>query len=370
MGIILFEHNQKAYDAAYRLMEISGKAAVIHPTGTGKSFIGFKLAEEHPQAKICWLAPSEYIFKTQIENLRKVMGDDEAASLKNITFLTYSRLAANEEMIDTLALDYIVLDEFHRCGAAEWGKSVWKLLNAYPYAKVMGLSATNIRYLDGQRDMAEEIFGGHIASEMTLGEAIVKGILRAPTYVTSLYSYKEEYRRWKGRVASVKNKSLQAANEALLEKLRRALEQAEGLDGIFYKYMTEKSGKYIVFCASKEHMDEMQEKAGEWFRLVDKEPHLYTAYYNSPRTEKEFEAFREDRSSHLKLLYCIDMLNEGIHVDDIDGVILLRPTVSPILYLQQIGRSLSASKRKKPVIFDIVNNYRGLYSIDSLRQEM
>lgn len=368
MGIHLYQHNQTAYQESIRLMEEQGRAAVVRPTGTGKSFIGFKLAEEHPQAKVCWLAPSEYIFKTQLENLKKASGEE--SSFANIVFMTYSRLHAEEALIDTLLPDYIVLDEFHRCGAAEWGKSVKKLLDAYPEAKVLGLSATNIRYLDNQRDMAEELFEGYIASEMTLGEAILKGILQAPTYVTSLYSYQEEYKRWQRRTASMGNKALQTANEALLEKLRRALEQAEGLDHIFAKHMPDKSGKYLVFCADKNHLDEMQEKAGEWFHCVDEAPHIYTAYYNRPETTREFEAFREDESRHLKLLYCIDMLNEGIHVADVDGVILLRPTVSPILYLQQIGRSLSAGGKKKPVIFDIVNNYESLCCIDSLKQEM
>ena len=66
-----------------------------------------------------------------------------------------------------------------------------------------------------------------------------------------------------------------------------------------------------------------------------------------------------DKSDHLKLLFCIDMLNEGVHVEGIDGVILLRPTISPILYLQQIGRALSTGKGKnvRPVIFDVVNNF-------------
>lgn len=72
----------------------------------------------------------------------------------------------HEDSIDTLHPDYIILDEFHRCGAAEWGKSVRKLLEAYPKAKRLGLSATNIRYLDNQRNMAEELFEGNINNKI------------------------------------------------------------------------------------------------------------------------------------------------------------------------------------------------------------
>ena len=62
--------------------------------------------------------------------------------------------------------------------------------------------------------------------------------------------------------------------------------------------------------------------------------------------------------------------NEGIHVDDVDGVVLFRPTVSPIIYKQQIGRALSASKGKLSVIFDIANNVYNLYSVGVLEEEL
>ena len=187
MGLELFEHNQKAYDAALALMGQTGKAAVIHPTGTGKSFIGFKLADEHRNSRVCWLSPSEYIYKTQLENLKETAKDIE---LGNITFMTYAKLMMTDEnSMGCLQPDYIVLDEFHRCGAAEWGKGIKRLLAKYPAAPVLGLSATNIRYIDNRRDMADELFDGNAASVITLGEAIVRDILLPPVYITSIYSY-------------------------------------------------------------------------------------------------------------------------------------------------------------------------------------
>lgn len=394
----LFEHNRRAYENAIRLMDESGKAAVIHPTGTGKSFIAFKLAMEHPDRKILWLAPSEYIFRTQVENLQRALGisggsaasgcsrsagsedtcvpdGGDTGSVKmlpgNITFITYTKLMMNEDGIDSFCPDYIVLDEFHRCGAPEWGNSVRKLVSAYPDAKLLGLSATNIRYLDNRRDMADELFDGCIASEMSLGEAIAGKILPAPDYVISMYSYQEELKRLARRVESERDRGLRKQNEKLIEALRRTLENAEGLPQVFARHMKRNSGRYLVFCADREHMDEMMSHVGEWFHLIDSAPHVYAVYYDNPETSKEFAGFKADRSGHLKLLFCIDMLNEGVHVDDIDGVILLRPTVSPILYLQQIGRGLSAgsSNNNAPVIFDVVNNFDSLYSIDALQEE-
>lgn len=362
MSIHLFKHNEDAYRAVETMLEEKQMAAVIHPTGTGKSMIAFKLVEQHPHKHFLWLSPSEYIYKTQLENID--------TQLSNIEYMSYSRLMKHEDSIDTLHPDYIILDEFHRCGAAEWGKSVRKLLEAYPKAKRLGLSATNIRYLDNQRNMAEELFEGNIASEMTLGEAIVREILPEPKYVIAMYSYKKELEQLKKRIEGLSNPGLVSENEKLLEQLKRALEQADGLTEVFARQMTKTDGKYIVFCSGREHMDEMKEQATDWFSKVDKKPHIYTAYYNEASTSKAFAEFKKDTGSHLKLLYCIDMLNEGIHVDDVDGVILLRPTVSPIIYLQQIGRALSAGSKNQPVIFDLVNNFDSLYCIDCLKNEM
>lgn len=362
MSIHLYKHNEDAYRAVETMLEEKQMAAVIHPTGTGKSMIAFKLVEQHPHKHFLWLSPSEYIYKTQLENID--------TQFSNIEYMSYSRLMKHEDSIDTLHPDYIILDEFHRCGAAEWGKSVRKLLEAYPKAKRLGLSATNIRYLDNQRNMAEELFEGNIASEMTLGEAIVREILPEPKYVIAMYSYKKELEQLKKRIEGLSNPGLVSENEKLLEQLKRALEQADGLTEVFARQMTKPDGKYIVFCSGREHMDEMKSQAADWFSKVDKKPHIYTAYYNDASTSKAFAEFKKDTGSHLKLLYCIDMLNEGIHVDDVDGVILLRPTVSPIIYLQQIGRALSAGSKNQPVIFDLVNNFDSLYCIDCLKNEM
>ena len=68
MAVPLFPHNRTAYENVCTMLGKTGKAAVIHLTGTGKSFIGFQYAADHPGTKVIWLAPSEYIFRTQMEN--------------------------------------------------------------------------------------------------------------------------------------------------------------------------------------------------------------------------------------------------------------------------------------------------------------
>jgi len=176
--IDLFKHNKEAYEATVRMLSERGKAAVIHPTGTGKSFIGFKLCEDNPDKTICWLSPSRYIYQTQLENLKEV---SDGYTPDNIKFYTYAKLMLmGKDEITEIKPDYIILDEYHRVGAEQWGQGVDNVLEIYHDVPVLGLSATAIRYLDNQRNMTEELLDGNIASEMTLGESIVRDILAPP----------------------------------------------------------------------------------------------------------------------------------------------------------------------------------------------
>ena len=371
MALRLFEHNEKAYHAAVRMMEQYGKAAIVHPTGTGKSYIAFKLIEDNPEKVVLWLSPSEYIFKTQLESLKR---NDPDFPLANVHFYTYAKLmCCTQAQLDEIAAQkpaYIILDEFHRAGAECWGESTVALLKLCPDAKLLGLTATNIRYLDNNRDMAEELFDSRVASNMTLGEAVVRGILPAPKYVTTVYQYQKTLAKYQARVDNLRTPGIQDVNQKYLDELRRALEQADGLDKVFAHHITNKSGKYIVFCANKEHMDEMVSHVPEWFAGVNPDVVVYQAYSDDPGTDKAFADFKADESDRLKLLFCIDMLNEGVHVEGISGVILFRPTISPIIYKQQIGRALTAGDNSAPLILDVVNNFEGLCSIAGLQGEM
>ena len=371
VALRLFEHNEKAYHAAVRMMEQYGKAAIVHPTGTGKSYIAFKLIEDNPEKVVIWLSPSEYIFKTQLESLKR---NDPDFPLANVLFYTYAKLmCCTQAQLEKIAAQkpaYIILDEFHRAGAECWGESTVALLKLCPEAKLLGLTATNIRYLDNNRDMAEELFDGHTASDMTLGEAVVRGILPAPKYVTTVYQYQKTLAKYQARVDNLRAPGIQDVNQKYLDALRRALEQADGLDLVFQHHITQTSGKYIVFCANKEHMDEMVSHVPEWFAGVNPDVVVYEAYSDDPNTDKAFSDFKTDTSNRLKLLFCIDMLNEGVHVEGISGVILFRPTISPIIYKQQIGRALTAGDTAAPLILDVVNNFEGLTSISGLQSEM
>lgn len=362
----LYTHNQIAYEAAVTMLESHRRAAVIHPTGTGKSFLAFQLIEDHPDDRFLWLSPNDYIFENQQRNAER--------QFPNVEFMTYTKLLRlSEDALGELCPAYIILDEFHRCGAYCWGQGVERLLRAYPASKVLGLSATPIRYLDNCRNMAEELFtvDDHlcVASEMTLGEAIVRGILPAPRYVTTMLRYQQELRRYQKRIDTLVPRGMKEPSQRCLDALRRALSRADGLETIFARWL-KKGEKYIIFCADWAHVQEVKESIPGWFREVDSDPQCYCLYAGKPETEAEYEAFLADQSDHIKLLLCINRLNEGVHVPDVSGVILFRPTSSPILYKQQIGRALTTGSTEAPLILDIVNNFEGLTSIGTIRMEM
>lgn len=354
-----------AYERVEKIIHQEGKACIIHPTGTGKTYIAFKLIETHPDKNFVWLGPSDYIYNLQIKKLKEQQG----IVFENVRFCTYSWLMHNEDAIEELNPDYIILDEFHRVGARHWSINVNRLMETYPEAKVFGMTATNIRYLDNRRDMANEIFAGHVCSEFDIVEAMVRGYLPIPTYVVCSYYYKDKIKEYEDKIAEIKSPAIKAESMDTLQKLKRAIEQADGMDEILYKHIKKKNGRFIVFCPSLEKMYEMMTKVPEWFAKIDRLPHVYCVHSYNIDSNTDFQKFQEDDSEHIKLLFTIDMLNEGVHVDGVDGVILLRTTISPIVYKQQIGRALATDAKDSPLIFDVVNNFDSLYSIKELEQE-
>ena len=350
--MLLHKHNSETYANMVSLFASNQRVAAVQPTGTGKSYLIMQLISDNPDKLFAVCSPSTYIFGQMRE-----IADEYGISLDNVSFITYSKLMMTE-LFDSF--DYIVLDEFHRCGADEWGRGVQELLDSNSEAKVFGTSATPIRYLDSGRNMADELFGGVYAVNMSLAEAIRRKILPLPVYVTSWYSFR-------GDIEQLEMKAEQSGNprlkNALLGKIRKAksmiAELDVGIEKIFEKHIRNKAGKFIVFCPNVEQLRRMVDECDSWFEKVNHVIHKYTVYAQNSASDRQFDEFRNDKSADaLKLLFCIDMLNEGVHFDDVDGVIMLRATQSANVFYQQLGRALACSdSKRKPVIFDIVNNF-------------
>ena len=169
-------------------------------------------------------------------------------------------------------------DELHRGGSVEWGRSLKRLFALFADVKQLSLSDTNIRYLDNKLDKAAELFDSKVASEITLGEAMMRGIFDVPTYILSVYTYEKDLKKCEACIRSAKSAMVRDENERKLDAMLLALEKADGLDELFAKHLPDRHGKYIVLCANAERMREMIGHAEEWFYKMDKTPHIYSLY--------------------------------------------------------------------------------------------
>lgn len=341
----LYAHNQEAYEAISKCFETEQRAAVVHATGTGKSYIIARTAEDFKRVLV--IAPNHF-----------VLNETQKVCPKGTEFRTYASVMYDE----AVAYDYelIVLDEFHRSGAEKWGEGVRKLLDACPDAKILGTSATHIRYLDGQRNMADELFDGHIVSHIGLKDAIDREILPNPTYVSALYRIDEITETLTQRIMK-SNKLDEKKTEGLriLKGIAQSWDKSEGVPGIMRKYMTHDMQRIIVFCSKVSKKEEARHYIGSWLASAGfKRVRFYNIDYKEKRLEKEMEDFQQPcREGELKVAMSVNMLNEGVHIPRVDGIIMLRSTVSRIILEQQVGRCLTAAIRDRaPVVLDLVNN--------------
>lgn len=371
MSIELKKHNQEAYKKVIESLKTSNKVAVIHPTGTGKMYIALKMLEDNKEKRAIYIAPSNPI----LHDVKKSIFAEgmNMTDFPNLERKTYQKLMKlSDEEIEDLEFDIIILDEFHHCGAPEWGKGVERLIQRNPNANVLGLSATPLRYFDGLRDMSDELFNNNVASEMTLEEAIEQGILPEATYVSTLYGFDEELENMQANINEIKDKDKREQAQALFDSLSKKLDDnTENLPELFAEYMKNKTGKYIIFCKNIEDMQEKMEQAKNMFGAVNSNITVRGVSSKIKENDKILTEFENDNDEDsLKLLYAVDMLNEGYHIRDIDGVVMMRPTFSPTIFTQQLGRALTVGGENEPVVLDLVNNFDTCKIIEDFVERM
>lgn len=126
--IKLYEHNQKAYDALLDMLGERDRACVIKPTGTGKFVIIAKMVQDNPDKRFLLLGTNDYMFNDQMANLTEIA---PGFTPENLQFMTYSAaMMAARRGEEISSYDVVVADEFHHCGAEEWGKGVTHILDA------------------------------------------------------------------------------------------------------------------------------------------------------------------------------------------------------------------------------------------------
>lgn len=353
MKVDLLAHNQEAYGKIKSLIaDGRKKLAISHATGTGKSYLIAKLFEDYSNDKKLVLAPSRYI-KEQMQGLF------DKYSIQNVDIILYQKLIKMPDE-DIAAMDYqvIALDEYHHDAATKvWGEKVELLINSHPESIIFGTSATPIK-TDGVNAI-DELFEGNCASDLPLSESIARKIVPLPKYVGALYTLDDELERLRKKVESATNSKEE--KKEFYEKInvmRSQIEKSYGMPIILNKHIKDRKGRYIVFCKNKKHLAEIKDTVIGWFRTAGcKNINAYVVHSSYENKDAEYKAFCNDTSHNLKLLFSIDVLNEGLHLKNISGVLLLRPTRSSIVWHQQIGRAIEANNTNTPVIIDAVNNF-------------
>jgi superfamily II DNA or RNA helicase len=363
-SIELYAHNKITYDAINELWKKDKSVAVVQATGTGKSYIIAKVMADFLDQKILIMAPSRYILKQQQSKI--------PWATRSSTFMTYAKgVNLSSAEVSRLKCKLIILDEFHRCGADIWGDGVQKILAAYPDSYILGTSATPVRYLDNSRDMCDELFRNNVAGNISLAEAIVRGILPSPTYISALCTLAEESENLLNSLKSCRKKETEIKEfVSLIHQAMFDWEKTSGIPEILRKHLTSNINKIIVFCRNEDHLAHMEVEVQRWFQKAKthKWRKVYRVLSADPSSDENLEMFKDATNKDtLHLLFAIDMLNEGLHIPDVGSVILLRPTVSPVIFYQQIGRCLQVGTDHPPIIFDFVNNFDSIKANDFLK---
>ena len=362
VGILLPDlkpHNRYTYKEVKAILENNNRVAVPNATGTGKSFIILQLLFDYRDKKSIVLAPTNEI----LDRLKIIA----PWSITNSKFFSlYSK-----GKLENLDVDLVILDEMHRAGALSWGKAVKYVLHENNTAKVVGLSATPIRFLDNNRDMINELLYGNSTTPISLSEAIVRKILPMPIYVSAMYDLDKEIDK-KLKLMKKLNISLEDKKRYIeeLNIYKSKWEKESRVESIIKKHLPDnKKLKFIVFCENNKHLREMKDEVVKWFKSALNENFKVSSFVitsTNTKSKENLAAFEsENNENEVKLLFAISKLNEGIHISNITGIVMLRNTKSPSVYYQQLGRCLTADAiDEKPIVFDFVDNIDNLELIN------
>ena len=349
MRTTLYNHNKTAYQKVMKALETSRMTCVCHPTGTGKSYIVAAVAESFD--KVLVLAPNVFVLNQQHSVL---------AWKKKVDYMTYPALTVNVCDLSK-QYDLIVLDEFHRAGADEWGAAVRLMIDNQPQAKVLGTTATPIRYLDGERDMSDELFNKNVASQLSIAEAWNRHILPIPTYVTGIFNFDKIVNDAKARIDKSHRIDAKTKRERIfrISNARLDWEQSSGMVSIIRKHIDKDLRRLIVFCPGIDRLSVMKREVDGWFRKAGFTiAHSIVLHSNMTESEqrKAMEQFESDEGEGLRIIYSVNILNEGVHVPRVGAILMLRTTASRIVYMQQLGRALTTANTERPIVLDMVDN--------------
>lgn len=368
MSMTLNPVNEAAFQKAVQSLETLNRAAVFHPTGTGKSCIAWKAVEAHPQTTFFWLVAGAQRLALRQAELTRYNGGTLPG---NVRFCDCEKLAAATPeqwvRLGEQKPGCIVLDCYHELSAVCWAQSVQKLLRMCPQAKVLGLGVPNGAPVCAA---AQELFADCIVSHMTVAEAMAAGTMPVPSaYAALLWPQEEELATLRARIKNLCMPKGDTSLRVQYEELSWSLRQVENLTVLLPRLLSDTSGHYLVLFESAAYQEKLGTELEQLLRTVDPAVRFYAADHACFADSAAVETFLSDTAPGPKVLLCVNAPGVQQPLEGLAGVILVRQSSLMSTFKQMLCRALVAAGSRSVPVFDLVAQFEGLGNGRTLQRD-
>ena len=368
MSMTLNPVNEAAFQKAVQSLETLNRAAVFHPTGTGKSCIAWKVVEAHPQTTFFWLVAGAQRLALRQAELTRYNGGTLPG---NVRFCDCEKLAAATPeqwvRLGEQKPGCIVLDCYHELSAVCWAQSVQKLLRMCPQAKVLGLGVPNGAPVCAA---AQELFADCIVSHMTVAEAMAAGTMPMPSaYAALLWPQEEELATLRARIKNLCMPKGDTSLRVQYEELSWSLRQVENLTVLLPRLLSDTSGHYLVLFESAAYQEKLGTELEQLLRTVDPAVRFYAADHACFADSAAVETFLSDTAPGPKVLLCVNAPGVQQPLEGLAGVILVRQSSLMSTFKQMLCRALVAAGSRSVPVFDLVAQFEGLGNGRTLQRD-
>ena len=368
MSMTLNPVNEAAFQKAVQSLETLNRAAVFHPTGTGKSCIAWKVVEAHPQTTFFWLVAGAQRLALRQAELTRYNGGTLPG---NVRFCDCEKLAAATPeqwvRLGEQKPGCIVLDCYHELSAVCWAQSVQKLLRMCPQAKVLGLGVPNGAPVCAA---AQELFADCIVSHMTVAEAMAAGTMPVPSaYAALLWPQEEELATLRARIKNLCMPKGDTSLRVQYEELSWSLRQVENLTVLLPRLLSDTSGHYLVLFESAAYQEKLGTELEQLLRTVDPAVRFYAADHACFADSAAVETFLSDTAPGPKVLLCVNAPGVQQLLEGLAGVILVRQSSLMSTFKQMLCRALVAAGSRSVPVFDLVAQFEGLGNGRTLQRD-
>lgn len=368
MSMTLNPVNEAAFQKAVQSLETLNRAAVFHPTGTGKSCIAWKVVEAHPQTTFFWLVAGAQRLALRQAELTRYNGGTLPG---NVRFCDCEKLAAATPeqwvRLGEQKPGCIVLDCYHELSAVCWAQSVQKLLRMCPQAKLLGLGVPNGAPVCAA---AQELFADCIVSHMTVAEAMAAGTMPVPSaYAALLWPQEEELATLRARIKNLCMPKGDTSLRVQYEELSWSLRQVENLTVLLPRLLSDTSGHYLVLFESAAYQEKLGAELEQLLRTVDSAVRFYAADHACFADSAAVETFLSDTAPGPKVLLCVNAPGVQQPLEGLAGVILVRQSSLMSTFKQMLCRALVAAGSRSVPVFDLVAQFEGLGNGRTLQRD-